>query len=111
MPSLAFTPGIPNISTRFVRTDECEKGKKNSAVVLDFEVRIWFLCWSGSPISRKQPITMTSILKKTVDRIYSILLADAVGEFSASFKYKLFVVLLAFAMSSSAAYAILFLQS
>ena len=54
---------------------------------------------------------MTSILKKTVDRIYSVLLADAVGEFSASFKYKLFVVLLAFAMSSSAAYAILFLQS
>lgn len=54
---------------------------------------------------------MTSILKKTVDRIYALLLADAVGEFSASFNYKLFVVLLVLAMSSSAAYAMLFLQS
>jgi len=54
---------------------------------------------------------MTSILKKTVDQIYAFLLADAVGEFAASFRYKLLIVMLVVAMSSFAAYAMLYVQS
>jgi len=54
---------------------------------------------------------MTTIFKKTVDNIYSFLLADAVGEFTASFRYKVLFVSLAFAMVSFAAYAMIFMQS
>lgn len=54
---------------------------------------------------------MTTIFKKTVDNIYSFLLADAVGEFTASFSYKLLFVFLTIAMCSSAVYAMLFMQS
>jgi hypothetical protein len=54
---------------------------------------------------------MTTIFKKTVDNIYSFLLADAAGEFAASFRYKVVFVFLALAMFSSAAYAVIFMQS
>jgi hypothetical protein len=54
---------------------------------------------------------MTSILKKTIDQIYAFLLADAVGEFTAPFRYKLRIVLLVLVMSSSAAYPMIFLHS
>ncbi len=54
---------------------------------------------------------MTTIFKKTVDNIYAFLLADAAGEFAASFRYKVLFVFLAIVMCSSAAYAMLFMQS
>jgi len=54
---------------------------------------------------------MTTIFKKTVDNLYSFLLADAAGEFAASFRYKVLFVSLAIALCSSAAYAMLFMQS
>lgn len=54
---------------------------------------------------------MTTIFKKTVDNIYSFLLADAADEFAASFRYKALFVFLAVALFSSAAYAMLFMQS
>ena len=54
---------------------------------------------------------MTTFFKKTVDNLYSFLLADAAGEFYASFRYKVIFVFLAFAMLSSAAYAMIFMQS
>ncbi|MFT4771304.1 MAG: hypothetical protein ACJAZC_001823 [Cryomorphaceae bacterium] len=54
---------------------------------------------------------MTTIFKKTVDVIYAFLLADAVEEFSASFRNKALFVFLVFAMFSSAAYAMIFMQS
>lgn len=54
---------------------------------------------------------MTTIFKKTVDNIYAFLLADAVGEFSASFRYKLFFVFVAIALFSMATYAVFFIPS
>ncbi|MGB6036666.1 MAG: hypothetical protein WBG42_10400 [Cryomorphaceae bacterium] len=54
---------------------------------------------------------MTTMFKKTVDNIYAFLLADAAEEFTASFRYKAIFVFLAAAMCSSAAYAVLFMQS
>jgi hypothetical protein len=54
---------------------------------------------------------MTTIFKKTVDNIYSFLLADAAEEFTASFRYKVIFVFLAAAMFTCAAYAVLFMQS
>jgi len=54
---------------------------------------------------------MTTIFKKTVDSIYAFLLADAAGEFAASFRYKTLFVFLVLALSSSAAYAMIFMQS
>ena len=52
---------------------------------------------------------MTTIFKKTVDNIYTFLLADAAEELNASFLYKTIFVLLVAAMCSSAAYAVLFM--
>ncbi|MCH2214444.1 MAG: hypothetical protein MK086_04655 [Flavobacteriales bacterium] len=54
---------------------------------------------------------MTTIFKKTVDSIYTFLLADAAGEFTASPGYKACFVLLSIAMLALATYAFVFMQS
>jgi len=54
---------------------------------------------------------MTAIFKKTVDGIYSFLLADAAGEFNASTSYKTLFIFLAVTMVASAAYAVAFMPS
>lgn len=54
---------------------------------------------------------MTTILKKTVDSIYSFLLADSGEDLSNSFVKRALFVFLVLAMFSSAAYAMIFIQA
>lgn len=51
---------------------------------------------------------MTSFLKRAVDKIYVFLFPDAIGQFSATYRYKLLIVLLSMLMFSSAAFTIVF---
>lgn len=54
---------------------------------------------------------MTTLVKKAVDKMYIFLFPDAVGEFSATFKYKLLIVILVLVMFSTAAFTMAFFQS
>ncbi len=51
---------------------------------------------------------MSTYIRKAVDKIYVFLFPDAVGEISATFRYKLLIVLLVLVMSSSAAFTMVF---
>ncbi|MCA1761987.1 MAG: hypothetical protein ABR574_04320 [Cryomorphaceae bacterium] len=53
---------------------------------------------------------MTSLIKKVVDKIYVFLFPDAIGQFSATYRYKLLIVLLSMFMFSSAAFTFVFFQ-
>jgi len=61
--------------------------------------------------STKTLCSMTTFLKKAVDKMYILLFPDAVGEFSATFKYKLLIVVLVLVMFSSAAFTMAFFQT
>jgi hypothetical protein len=54
---------------------------------------------------------MATYLRKVVDKIYVILLSDAAGELSASFRYRLLIVVLALVMSSIAAFTLIFFNN
>lgn len=53
---------------------------------------------------------MLHYFKRVIDFIYAFLLPDAVGDYSASFRYKLLVVLVVMFLSSTAAYTIVYFQ-
>lgn len=53
---------------------------------------------------------MMPLLKRAVDKIYAFLFPDAIGEFSATFRYKLIIVLIVMILSSSAACTMVFFK-
>lgn len=51
---------------------------------------------------------MSNYFRKAIDKIFVFLFPDAVGEISATFRYKLLIVMLVLIMTSSAAFTMVF---
>lgn len=56
-------------------------------------------------------LEMMPLLKRAVNKIYAFLFPDAIGEYSATFRYKLIIVLLVMILSSTAACTIVYFKN